>query len=82
VIHAGSTVVVANPWPVFDPSWKLCQLDPALDGRTELCGPYSYHPFGAYGYRPFGTYRPELEQPKAVRAIVPNARVIRIEPRD
>ena len=75
---AGNTIVVANPWLFFDPSWKLCQLDPGLDGRTDLCGPYSYYPFGAYGYRPFGNYRPdEAAAPKHV--IAPGARIIRVE---
>jgi hypothetical protein len=70
-----SSVILANPWPLSDPSWKLCQLDPGLDGRPDLCGPYSYYPFGAYGYRPYGTYRPDAER---TYARVPGAKVIRV----
>jgi hypothetical protein len=76
--HAGSTVIIANPWLWSDPSWKLCQLDPGLDGRADLCGPYSYYPFGAYGYRPFGTYQPERTAGPNYM-IAPNARIIRIK---
>ena len=73
---------IANPWPLFDPSWKLCQLDPSLDGRPDLCGPYSYYPFGPYGYRPYGTYRPYADRAAPGNPIVPSARVIRIERED
>ncbi len=74
--HAGTTTVIVEPWPLTDPAWQLCQIDgPA--GRTYLCGPYSYHPFGAYGHRPFGTYRPERAAPGYV--VAPRARVIRLQ---
>jgi hypothetical protein len=51
------TIVTVEPRVSSDPSWKLCQLDPGLDGRPELCGPHSYYPYGASGYRPYGSYR-------------------------
>src|SRR5687767_9614347 len=71
-----STTVIVEPWPLTDPAWQLCQIDgPA--GRTYLCGPYSYHPFGAYGHRPFGTYRPSRSASDYVFA--PRARIIRID---
>jgi hypothetical protein len=82
--NVATAVVIANPPLYFDPSWRLCQLDPSLDGHAELCGPYSYYPFGPYGYRPFGVYRPVRDYRDAPAAYVaaPGARIIRIEPKD
>jgi hypothetical protein len=77
--HAGVNVIIANSWLVADPAWKLCQLHPSLDGRPDLCIPYSYYPFGPYGYRPFGTYRPHAERAGPIYAVAPSARVIRIK---
>jgi hypothetical protein len=77
--HAGVNVVIANAWLVADPAWKLCQLDPSLAGRPDLCVPYSYYPFGPYGYRPFGTYWPHTERTGPIYAVAPRARVIRIK---
>jgi hypothetical protein len=62
------TTVTVEPRVSSDPSWKLCQLDPGLGDRPELCGPHSYYPYGASGYQPFGTYRRDHVAPADVVA--------------
>ena len=80
-------VVVAGPayrddgvvvvYPGYDPAWKICQLDPRARGQQALCGPYSYHPYGAHGYRPYGTYKP-YRGPQVI-GVAPDPRIVKIQ---
>jgi hypothetical protein len=76
VVYTDSVAGPGYRAPRPDPTWRLCQID-QRDGRTYLCGPHSYHPYGAPGYRPYGTYAGYRSAP--VYLVAPDARVISID---
>jgi hypothetical protein len=76
--NGGSTNVIVQSLQWFDPSWQLCQIEGI---STYYCGPYNYYPYGVYGYRPFGNYGEHRAYRSApTNLVVPDARVIRIDP--
>lgn len=78
-IYPDGAVVPAYPHQRDDPSWALCQGE-RRGHRNYVCGPYSYHPYGAYGHRPNGTYNGYRTTPGYV--IAPSAKIISIDSGD
>ncbi len=72
-IYGDEGVTVVHPGS----SWQLCQTDRLAVGQHQVCGPGSYHPYGANGYRPLGSYRAYRLAPTYVYA--PSARIIAVD---